>query len=233
MLTMAFDSEGSGDLATGNGESEVKTFGAGFLTRHILQTQGREFLSLFLHSHAEVYVYPRNLHDCDPLVQVETFVKERNTLTTFVQIVHLVVQLVALLRTKCVCERMRKCADCPIEFSTINYTVVTSVCKVIQDHNMSEVNNQTVCCESFALLACPYADLLNNETLLCATDLFANLNYQGSYPGGIFQNCGDGNGVACPSTPPPNPNQTNATMDVPWTFFIILLSLMSLVNCHW
>ncbi|XP_024381929.1 GPI-anchored protein LLG1 isoform X2 [Physcomitrium patens] len=156
-------SEGSGDLATGNGESEVKTFGAGFLTRHILQTQGH----------------------------------------------------------------------CPIEFSTINYTVVTSVCKVIQDHNMSEVNNQTVCCESFALLACPYADLLNNETLLCATDLFANLNYQGSYPGGIFQNCGDGNGVACPSTPPPNPNQTNATMDVPWTFFIILLSLMSLVNCHW
>lgn len=71
-------------------------------------------------------------------------------MTTFVQRLHLVELLDAVLRVKGVGERMCKCAACSVNFVNTNYSVVFDVCHI-------GASNQMACCDALDVFVCPYA----------------------------------------------------------------------------
>uniref|UniRef100_A0A0R0K768 GPI-anchored protein LLG1-like domain-containing protein n=1 Tax=Glycine max TaxID=3847 RepID=A0A0R0K768_SOYBN len=57
---------------------------------------------------------------------------------------------------------------CPVNFEFLNYTIITCKCKGAQ------------------VVACPYANVLNDLTNDCATIMFSFINLYGKYPPGFF-----------------------------------------------
>ncbi|CAM6095507.1 unnamed protein product [Calypogeia fissa] len=73
--------------------------------------------------------------------------------------------------------------DCPYDFSTMDYSTVTSVCK-------GPSYDASVCCAPFTKLACNYKPQINDFNSLCPIYFMSYLNVAGSYPDGVF--VGDG-----------------------------------------
>ena len=119
------------------------------------------------------------------------------------------------------------CTECPIDFASMNYTSITSVCNGTDP-------NTTLCCTSFVDFACPYADYLNNDATNCATNLFSYLNMAGNYPAALFSSLCQGNaeGLPCPVAPAPAPAlPSGGFTHTPWTYSIILMifSLLAII----
>ncbi|KAF3331355.1 putative receptor-like protein kinase [Carex littledalei] len=65
--------------------------------------------------------------------------------------------------------------NCPIDFTTLNYTVITSQCKAPE-------YNATLCCSAFKEFACPLAPQINNiKNNTCALSMFKTLHTKGNY----------------------------------------------------
>ena len=127
-------------------------------------------------------------------------------------------------------ECLDKCAACPVDFATQNYSVVTSVCNATNP-------NMPVCCQAFVEFACPFASYINDANTNCNVAMFTYLNMAGGYPEQMFTTCqGDANGLPCPVVPEPSPNPSSATMDMPWrlsSLVILLVTLVHLVRYSW
>lgn len=127
-------------------------------------------------------------------------------------------------------ECVGKCAECPVDFSIQNYTIVTSVCNATNP-------NITACCDAFVILVCPFASYINDPTTNCNTVMFSYLNMAGHYPEQLFQSCqGDGSGLPCPLVPEPSPNPSSATVDMPWrlpSLVIFFVTLGHLARYSW
>ncbi|XP_072968550.1 GPI-anchored protein LLG1-like isoform X2 [Typha angustifolia] len=82
---------------------------------------------------------------------------------------------------------------CPRSFEFLNYTILTSKCKAPQYPPLP-------CCSAFKEFACPLADLLNDGTYTCASDIFSYIHSNGNFPGGLFADeCSDvKDGISCP-----------------------------------
>ncbi|KAL5972314.1 hypothetical protein ACLOJK_041567 [Asimina triloba] len=89
--------------------------------------------------------------------------------------------------------------DCSVNFEVLNYTPITSQCKVPYP--------PVPCCSAFKVFACPYASLLNDESNNCAERMFSSINLLDHYPPGLFNSlCREGkDGLSCPA-PPPSPS---------------------------
>uniref|UniRef100_A0A7N0TJK4 GPI-anchored protein LLG1-like domain-containing protein n=1 Tax=Kalanchoe fedtschenkoi TaxID=63787 RepID=A0A7N0TJK4_KALFE len=85
-------------------------------------------------------------------------------------------------------------ASCSEDFENKNYTVITSQCK-------GPRYSADACCNALKTFACPFADLINDETNNCATTMFSYINLNGRYPPGLFAHmCREGkDGLACPA----------------------------------
>eukprot|EP01018_Ginkgo_biloba_P011397 Gb_28525 [translate_table: standard] len=68
---------------------------------------------------------------------------------------------------------------CKMNFSSIDYSSVTSVCKS-PDYNEKE------CCGAFTAMACKYSQHVNDYSTSCPIEFVSFLNYAGSYPHGVF-----------------------------------------------
>ena len=68
---------------------------------------------------------------------------------------------------------------CPIDFSTQNYTILTSQCK-----GPRYPPNQ--CCSSFLDFSCPFAEQLDDNTTDCSDQMFHYIHT--FYPPGLFAN---------------------------------------------
>ncbi|XP_037418583.1 GPI-anchored protein LLG1-like isoform X2 [Triticum dicoccoides] len=86
--------------------------------------------------------------------------------------------------------------DCPMDFESQNYTIITSRCKGPQ-------SPPTECCDAFKKFACPFASYINNQSTNCASTMISYINFQGSYPAGMFSaECFKGKeGVSCEGVP--------------------------------
>lgn len=117
--------------------------------------------------------------------------------------------------------------QCPVDFASQNYTIVTSVC------NATDIN-KTACCEAFVIFACPFAQYINDQSNNCDTTMFSYLSAAGNYPTQLFETCqGDENGLPCPLVPEPSPNPSSATMDsVPWRLVTSLVILLITLAWH-
>lgn len=71
--------------------------------------------------------------------------------------------------------------ECPINFETQNYTIITSECK-------GPDFTAKVCCAALKKLSCPFVDILNNQSYDCASTMFSYINLYGKYPPGLFAN---------------------------------------------
>ncbi|WZZ09854.1 hypothetical protein YC2023_095775 [Brassica napus] len=89
----------------------------------------------------------------------------------------------ALLRAK---------KPCKEDFASKDYTIITSRCK-------GPKYQAKACCSAFKDFACPYAEIISDETTLCAADMFCYIEIYGRYPLGIFANmCKEGKeGLDC------------------------------------
>ncbi|XP_023525702.1 GPI-anchored protein LLG1-like isoform X4 [Cucurbita pepo subsp. pepo] len=93
---------------------------------------------------------------------------------------------------------------CPVSFEFLNYTIITSKCK-------GPLYSPKLCCSALTELSCPYVDVMNDMTTLCASTMFSYINLHGKYPPGLFSSiCREGDqGLACPQLPAPShPNST-------------------------
>ncbi|XP_045820779.1 GPI-anchored protein LLG1 [Trifolium pratense] len=86
---------------------------------------------------------------------------------------------------------------CSVNFEFLNYTIITSKCKG-PNYPSKE------CCASFKEFACPYADVINDLTNVCASTMFSYINLYGKYPPGLFASeCREGKeGLDCGALPP-------------------------------
>ena len=87
-------------------------------------------------------------------------------------------------------------SDCPMDFESQNYTIITSRCKAPQ-YPPKE------CCDAFKEFACPFAAYINNQSTNCADTMLTYINVHGSYPAGLFgAECVKGKeGVSCEGVP--------------------------------
>lgn len=83
-------------------------------------------------------------------------------------------------------------AGCPVNFESLNYTIITSKCK-------GPTYPLKACCGAFKEFACPYAHVLNDPKNDCTTTMFSYINLYGKYPPGLFATkCGEGKlGLKC------------------------------------
>ncbi|XP_037415917.1 G-type lectin S-receptor-like serine/threonine-protein kinase At1g11410 isoform X2 [Triticum dicoccoides] len=85
--------------------------------------------------------------------------------------------------------------DCPTDFESQNYTIITSKCKGLQHPTME-------CCAAFKEFSCPFAAYNNMQSTNCAATMLAYINVQGTYPAGLFDECLVGmEGVSCEAIP--------------------------------
>ncbi|KAL0650914.1 hypothetical protein Bca4012_093605 [Brassica carinata] len=77
-------------------------------------------------------------------------------------------------------------------FASKDYTILTSRCK-------GPKYQAKACCSAFKDFACPYAEIISDETTLCAAEMFCYIQLYGRYPLGIFANmCKEGKeGLDC------------------------------------
>ncbi|CAF2107415.1 unnamed protein product [Brassica napus] len=89
----------------------------------------------------------------------------------------------ALLRAK---------KPCKEDFASKDYTILTSRCK-------GPKYQAKACCSAFKDFACPYAEIISDETTLCAAEMFCYIQLYGRYPLGILANmCKEGKeGLDC------------------------------------
>jgi len=83
---------------------------------------------------------------------------------------------------------------CKVDFEFQDYHKLTSECK-------GPKYSADICCKAFKEFACPFAEVINDETTDCADAMFSFMSLYGEYPPGTFFNlCRKGtNGLACPS----------------------------------
>ncbi|GAA0166810.1 hypothetical protein LIER_21881 [Lithospermum erythrorhizon] len=86
--------------------------------------------------------------------------------------------------------------DCPINIELLNYTILTSQCKIPYDPQP--------CCAALAELACPHVNLLNDSKNKCSDTLYSYLDRGLGYPPGLFSNTctPTKEGIPCPAPPP-------------------------------
>ncbi|XP_044345681.1 GPI-anchored protein LLG1 [Triticum aestivum] len=86
--------------------------------------------------------------------------------------------------------------DCPMDFESQNYTIITSRCKGPQ-------SPPTECCDAFKKFACPFSLYINNQSTNCADTMLTYINVHGSYPAALFADeCQKGKeGVSCEGIP--------------------------------
>lgn len=69
---------------------------------------------------------------------------------------------------------------CPINFKFMNYTIIiNSRCKGPHFPHVE-------CCAAFRDFACPYRNLVNDESTDCLTLMLSNIRLYGRYPVGLF-----------------------------------------------
>ncbi|KAJ4968820.1 hypothetical protein NE237_015521 [Protea cynaroides] len=120
------------------------------------------------------------------------------------------------------------CLYCPVNFESLNYTIITSKCKGPQ-------YPAKLCCPALQEFACPYVDEVNDLTNDCASTMFSYINLYGKYPTGLFASeCRDAKeGLTCDALPPAASDNANGALigqTVPHFLMLLVGSLILLIQ---
>ncbi|KAK1362433.1 GPI-anchored protein LLG1 [Heracleum sosnowskyi] len=115
--------------------------------------------------------------------------------------------------------------DCPVDFESKNYTIITSQCK-------GPNYQPKPCCDSLKEFACPYTDELNDLSNTCSDTMFSYITRKGNYPPGLFSSfCREGKeGLDCSSYIPPDSAKDASGGNTRNPFQLLMLTTACLIT---